>query len=272
MNTAAAALTLPAVTPFDFEGLTVRVLDRDEDGLWFIARDVANLLEYRMASDLTRLLDDDERGTQTVRTHGGEQELLVISEPGLYRALIQRRTTSKMNASFRARLARFQRWIFHDVLPSIRETGGYRRPASQPPIDLNDPAALRTLLLSYSDQNIELKKEVDHLRPSHEALERISEADGSFCITDAAKALQMRPKDLFAWLRQNGWIYRRSGSAHDLGYQSKTSSGMLEHKITTVLRGDGSEKVTEQVRITAKGMTRLAVLIKPAVRMIGERQ
>ncbi|PWJ88404.1 Rha family phage regulatory protein [Mesorhizobium loti] len=146
------------------------------------------------------------------------------------------------------------------------------RKSAPPIVDLNDPSSLRTLLLSYSDQNIELKKEVDQLRPSHEALERISEADGSFCITDAAKALQMRPKDLFAWLRQNGWIYRRSGSAHDLGYQSKTSSGLLEHKITTVLRGDGSEKVTEQVRITAKGMTRLAVLIKPAVRLIGEKQ
>lgn len=136
---------------------------------------------------------------------------------------------------------------------------------SGPMIDLNDPGALRGLLLTYSEKAMELEKQVKELLPSQEALQRIAEADGSFCITDAAKALQMRPKDLFEWLRQNGWIYRRPGSGHDLGYQSKTAAGLLEHKITTVLRADGSEKVTEQVRVTSKGLTKLSALIKPAI-------
>lgn len=137
---------------------------------------------------------------------------------------------------------------------------------SGPTIDLNDPGALRGLLLTYSEKAIALEKQVSELLPSQEALQRIAEADGSMCITDAAKALQMRPKDLFDWLRQNGWIYRRPGGAHDLGYQSKTTAGLLEHKVTTVLRADGSEKVTEQVRVTARGLTKLAALIKPALR------
>lgn len=130
-------------------------------------------------------------------------------------------------------------------------------------IDLNDPAALRGLLLDYSEKAERLERRVQELEPSQEALQRIAEADGSLCITDAAKALQMRPKDLFGWLRQNGWIYRRPGSGHDLGYQSKTATGLLEHKVTTVLRADGSEKVTEQVRVTPKGLTKLASFIKP---------
>ena len=136
---------------------------------------------------------------------------------------------------------------------------------SGPTIDLNDPGALRNLLLTYSEKALVLEKRVQELLPSQEALQRISEADGSLCITDAAKALQMRPKDLFEWLRQNGWIYRRPGSGHDLGYQSKTTSGLLEHKVTTVLKADGSEKVTEQVRVTPRGLTKLAALIKPPV-------
>ena len=134
---------------------------------------------------------------------------------------------------------------------------------SGPTIDLNDPGALRGLLLSYSEKAIALEKQVRDLLPSQDALNRLAQADGSFCITDAAKALQMRPSDLFNWLRQNGWIYKRVGSTHDLGYSSKTQSGLLEHKVTTVLRADGSEKVTEQVRVTAKGLTKLAQLIKP---------
>lgn len=245
-------------TDFSFEGFAVRVIDRD-DGLWFVARDVAALLQYRMASDLTRLLDDDEKGTHIVRTLGGEQELLVISEPGLYRAVIQRRSSQKMDAKFQDQLVRFQRWVFHDVLPAIRSSGSYG--AAAPPVDLNDPLVLRGLLASYADKALELQKEVDQLRPSQMALERISVADGSLCITDAAKALQMQPKEFFARLQRNGWIFKRRGSSTYLGYESKVLAGYLEHKVTAVPRSDGSEKMVEQVRITPKGLTKIASLI-----------
>lgn len=133
-------------------------------------------------------------------------------------------------------------------------------------VDLNDPSQLRNLLLNYSEKAEQLERRVQELLPSQEALDRIATADGSLCITDAAKALQIRPKDLFQWLRENGWIYKRAGAAHDLGYQSKTTAGVLEHKVTTVLRADGSEKVTEQVRITPKGLAKLAALIQPGIR------
>lgn len=139
------------------------------------------------------------------------------------------------------------------------------RRAKDPMAALSDPAAMRGLLLTYTEKVLTLESRVAELQPSHDALERISLADGSLCITEAAKALQMRPKDVFQWLRMNGWIYRRAGAQHDLGYQSKTAAGLLEHKITTVLRADGSEKVSEQVRVTAKGLTKLAALIQPGI-------
>ncbi|MGP9790705.1 phage antirepressor KilAC domain-containing protein [Roseinatronobacter sp. NSM] len=132
-------------------------------------------------------------------------------------------------------------------------------------IDLNNPTQLRNLLLNYSERTEKLEQRVQELLPSEEALDRLSKADGSLNITEAAKALQMRPKDLFDYLSRNGWIYKRAGSASWLGYQSKTTAGMLEHKVTTVLRADGSEKVTEQVRVTPKGLTALAKLIKPSL-------
>lgn len=149
------------------------------------------------------------------------------------------------------------------VLARLRELEGI---LANPAVALNNPATLRSILLQNVEKVIALEAQVSELRPAQEALMRISTADGSLCVTEAAKALQMRPKDLFQWLRQNGWIYRRPGAAYDLGYQSKTTAGLLEHKVTTVLRADGSEKVTEQVRITAKGLTKLASLIKPALR------
>ncbi|MCL6707447.1 phage regulatory protein/antirepressor Ant [Pseudomonas sp. R2.Fl] len=151
------------------------------------------------------------------------------------------------------------------VIARLRELEGmFANPAAL----LNDPTALRSILLQNVEKVIALETEVSELRPAQEALHRIAAADGSLCITEAAKALQMRPKDLFQWLRQNGWIYRRPGATHDLGYQSKTTAGLLEHKVTTVLKADGSEKVTEQVRVTPKGLTKLASLINPAIRSV----
>lgn len=94
--------------------------------------------------------------------------------------------------------------------------------------------------------------------PKVEAYERIAEADGSMCITEAAKNLQLRPTDLFKHLRTRAWIYRRAGAREDLGYQARIAAGLLEHKVTVQHRGDGSERVCTQVRVTPKGLARLA--------------
>lgn len=125
---------------------------------------------------------------------------------------------------------------------------------------LSDPNALRGLLLGYSEKVIELEHKVEAMSQDVNALDRISKADGSFCLTDAAKALQMRPKDLISHLSSEKmkWIYKRIGNANWLGYSDKVQAGYLEHKVTEVTRGDGSTKITEQVRVTPKGLAKLA--------------
>ncbi|WP_210482800.1 Rha family transcriptional regulator [Microvirga antarctica] len=126
------------------------------------------------------------------------------------------------------------------------------------------PDALR-LAADLADEVTQQKVVIQDLSPKAAALDRIASADGSLCVTDAAKALQVRPKELFAYLRSHGWIYRRAGSLHDIGYQPKVATGLLEHKVTTVLRADGSEKMTEQVRITPKGLAALAKLFPSSI-------
>jgi prophage antirepressor-like protein len=102
--------------PFDFEGRPVRVVTDAQGEPWFVAADVAQSLDYRMASDMTRSLDDDEKGTQIVRTPSGDQEMLVINESGLYSAILKSR---------KPEAKRFKRWVTHEVLPAIRKTGRY---------------------------------------------------------------------------------------------------------------------------------------------------
>ncbi|CAH0447703.1 hypothetical protein LMG10661_03776 [Ralstonia syzygii subsp. syzygii] len=122
------------------------------------------------------------------------------------------------------------------------------------------PEALR-LAADLAEQNKALESKVAEQTPKVQALDRIATAGGSLCVTDAAKALQAQPRRFFKWLSERHWIYRRPGGASWLGYQDKVQSGFLEHKVTEVSRSDGSEKVVEQVRVTPKGMVRLAQML-----------
>lgn len=135
-------------------------------------------------------------------------------------------------------------------------------PQFDPSAVLNDPATMRSLLLGYTEKVLALEDQIKEIKPKAEALDRIATADGSVCITDAAKVLQIqKPKTLFSYLQRNKWIYRRPGSTVWVGYQDKLQQGVLEHKVTEVTLGDGSTRVTHQVRITPKGLSRLSELI-----------
>lgn len=133
---------------------------------------------------------------------------------------------------------------------------GKLSPAS-PPTNMTRLEILQ-LAMEAERENIRLTAQVEELSPKADALDRIASSDGGMCITNAAKDLQMRPKDLFAWLSANQWIYRRAGGSGWVAHQDRIQSGHLEHKVTTVLRSDGSEKTAEQVLVTPKGLTKLA--------------
>jgi Rha family phage regulatory protein len=140
------------------------------------------------------------------------------------------------------------------------------RSSFDPMTALSDPAMMRGLLLSYTEKVIALETANAELAPKAEALDLIATASGSLSITESAKALQVRPKDLFTYLQSHKWIYRRAGSGNWLGYQAKVMIGLLEHKVATIHNADGTDRIVEQVLVTAKGLTNLATLLRPAVR------
>lgn len=125
---------------------------------------------------------------------------------------------------------------------------------------LEDPATLRKLLSSYAGKVDALRNEVATLLPQAQAFDRLSEADGSVCITDCAKTIGVPPRRLFSFMRGKDWIYSRRATGSDVAYQDRIRQGYLEHKVTVVPQEDGSEKVFTQVRVTPKGMARLALL------------
>ncbi len=88
---------------------------------WFVAADVCRALELDQVSNAVRKLDDDEKMTlNSDKGHsgqrGGAQFYTVINEPGLYSLVLGSRKPEAKN---------FKRWITHEVIPTIRKTGGY---------------------------------------------------------------------------------------------------------------------------------------------------
>lgn len=128
---------------------------------------------------------------------------------------------------------------------------------------------LLEMAMQAEQERLLLEQTVAVLEVKSDRLDRIELADGSFCITDTAKLLQVQPKKLFGWMQAHDWIYRRTGGPGWLGYQDKLKSGVLEHKVTTVHRSDGTEKVTEQVRVTAKGLVALTAKIEADPKQFG---
>lgn len=108
------------LSTFKFESREVRAVTVD-GAPWFVATDVATVLDYRNAPDMTRSLDADEAATHTVRSrsdNGVEQsrEVTIINESGLYSAILKSR---------KPEAKAFKRWVTSEVLPSIRKTGSY---------------------------------------------------------------------------------------------------------------------------------------------------
>jgi prophage antirepressor-like protein len=98
-----------------------------------IAPGLARALAFHSAKDMLRHVPDDEKGWEIAPTLGGDQRLQFVWEPGFYRVLGQRQTTRIKNLAVRATVDRFQRWVYHEVLPALRRTGTYQVQQPQSP-------------------------------------------------------------------------------------------------------------------------------------------
>jgi len=184
---------------------------------------------------------------------GGDTEYAELNEQQATLLLTFMRN-SPIVRSFKKSLVR----AFFDMAQKIKMR------ASDPMAVLNDPTAMRGLLLTYTEKVISLEQTVAEQAPQVATLNRIAAAEGSLCMRDAAKVLQVRPVDLRRWLVAHGWIYQRPGHSGWLAYQERIQQGVMCHKVTTVQREDGTDKVVEQARITPKGIARIGAELTKA--------
>lgn len=249
------------IQPFEFERNQVRAL-ADGDEVMFVASDIAKILGYRDAEKLTRTLDDEEKGTRPIGTHGGTQTMTVISEPGLYKAILQRQTGRMEVEATREFVKRFQRWITHEVLPTIRKHGIY---ATESTIDqiLADPdfgIRLLTDLKEERAKRIEAENHVKELEPKAKALDDFTNVSDTLLVRDAAKLLSnagtpIGEKKLREWLSSHDWTYRHAGTWWAASERVKAG-----HLVMVESRSHGQHKdgsifaFSPTVKITRKGL------------------
>ncbi|EJF85333.1 phage antirepressor Ant [Candidatus Bartonella washoeensis] len=123
-----------------------------------------------------------------------------------------------------------------------------------PQVDYSKPEALLGVLNHLQSQIEQKDHVISELTPKAKALEGLKRSDGLFGLIEAAKMLEVRPKDLTDYLRKHDWVYRRAPGAPLLPYQDKIKKGFMDCPAITIQRPDGTEKVLPSTKITSRGL------------------
>lgn len=170
--------------------------------IYFVAKDVAGILGYsNPRKAISDHVDEEDKGVTKCDTLGGNQNLTIINESGLYSLVLY----SKMpNAK------KFKHWITADVLPSIRQYGAYLTPDTLEKAILNPDfiIQLATSLKEYQEENKNLKRENQTMLPKAEFYDEICDRNLLTNFRDTAKELKVKEKEFIKWLEDNKYIYR----------------------------------------------------------------
>jgi len=249
---------MEAVQVFDYETSKLRVVLHDVEP-WFVVKDVCDALGI---ADVSRAvngnstrgesgLDEDEKGTYTVRTPGGPQRLLCLNEYEIYSLVFKSRKTE-------AKL--FQRWVTHDVLPSIRKTGQYHI-QSQYQLPQTYLEALEALVVSEQEK-VFLQERTKELEPKAQAYDTMLSGDNAQTMAEVAKFLGTGRNRLFDILRE-----QRVLLPNTLPYQEYLDRGYFKVRQVPVKRSQGVMNKT-QTLVTAKGVDFIHKLLFPQLESI----
>lgn len=250
------------LTQFIYDDHQVRVVERD--GMpWFVATDLARVLEYRDSANLVRGLDEEDARTHIVSTSAGPREALVVSEGGLYTILVRARTE---------RARPFRRWVTHEVLPQIRKTGAYamdRAPQLPKSPDQLVLEAMQILTARVEESTAKIAE----LEPKANAWSQFLASTGDVSVNEAAKALSRNSgrvigeHKLRRLLESKRWIYR-DAKRNPRAYQVQIDRGRLAERARTYEDQKTGERVhaAPQVRITSKGLDAIRDFLSEADR------
>lgn len=228
-----------------FEGHNIRIITDQQGEPWFVAADIAKVLEYTEASAMTRHLDDDEKGLSIVQTLGGSQELITINESGLYSAILRSRKPE-------AKL--FKRWVTFEVLPSIRKHGGYLAGQEQDAPELIMAKALmvaQSVIDRKSQELAAAQQTIAANAPAVAFAGLVAEDDKGVLLGNFAKAIGFGPRKIFPLLHELR-ILIRGGNRHNLPFQEYLDRGYFK-VVEKPYNANGETRINFITHVTGKG-------------------
>ena len=251
----------------------------------FMAKEVASVINHSDVSMMLRSIDADEKGTRIVCTPGGNQEVLMLTEDGLYEVLMQSRKPIAKQ---------FKKGV-KAILKEIRTKGGYmvaREDESPEEImsraliiaqetierrnkqisELNEVVFEKDQQLCDKDQQLcekdqqlcekdqqikEKQQEIIEKTPGYNFSRAVETSGNSILIGEMARILaqngvKIGQKRLFEFLRSNGYLFK-SGSQYNQPTQRAVEMGLFEIKKTVITAADGSQIIKNTTKVTPKG-------------------
>lgn len=224
-----SSLTTPSVSKETTETFThelfgdTRIIRRGDE-LYFVAKDVVEKVGNQWSGKAVSHVPKMWKGVGSIITPGGTQNLVTLSEQGLYFYL---------GRCDKPAALQYQMWIAGEVVPSIRKTGGYSASekeespelvvsrgliAAQGMIDrlkakVADDAPKVEIHDAYLSQSVEEEKTVNWLAKK---------------IT--GEGYRFSDKQLFVWLRDRGYLMRKGGAYRNVPYQRYIDLGWFRVK------------------------------------------
>lgn len=226
----------------------IRALSIDGEP-WFVGKDVALSLGYSNTKDaLARHVDPEDKGGSQITTPSGIQTMTIINESGLYSLVL----SSKLPSA-----KAFKRWITHDVIPTIRKTGGYVNDADKF-VDAYFPElneAQKSVLGIMLDESRRMGQQLKEQAPKVLFADAVTASHTSILIGELAKLIKQNGVEigqnrLFKWLRENGFLMR-----DNMPTQYAMERGLFVVTERTINNPDGSVRITRTTKVTGKGQT-----------------
>ena len=232
------------MTVFSFEAKEVRTVV-DGGTVYWVAKDVAAVLGYANTNEAISRHCKGVVKRYPLPTPGGVQELRIIGEPDLYRLIAGSRLPEA---------ERFERWIFEEILPTIRRSGGYI--AARP--DETPEQIMAKAILIAQDTISRQQAQIEEYRPKALFADAVSASHTSILVGELAKLLRQNGVEigqnrLFAELREDGFLIRRQGTDYNMPTQRSMEMGLFEIKERAVSDPNGVVRVTKTPKVTGKG-------------------
>lgn len=217
-----------------------------------VLSDIAKILGYRDAATAGRILRDQHRGYADVRTPGGSQRMLVVTEAGFNRLVIR---------SDAADAEQVQDWLTDVVMPQIRRTGEYS------PAPALDPSTMDGVAMILAAANTAMER-VRELEPIAAHAETFRQAEGLRQIGDVANdfkvhcaslfpGVKVRHQDVWAHAARLGLVIRGNTTRHNQPTAQAIEAGWAKpHRSTFETKSHGDQTAVT-TRLTPRGEARL---------------